>query len=73
MWDTELLQIRGLCGQVKISTQHPEVLALACEHFLEKNEHEVEVLLKETLEGHQRGIMGTMSVEVCISHSLSLR
>ncbi|KAK4302653.1 hypothetical protein Pmani_025268 [Petrolisthes manimaculis] len=56
------IKVTGV-AQVKISTQHPEVLALACEHFLEKTEHQVEQLLTSTLEGHQRGIMGTMSVE----------
>lgn len=50
--------------QVKISTQHPEVLAAACEHFLSKKQREIESLVTETLEGHQRGIMGTMTVEV---------
>ena len=49
---------------MKISTQHPEVLAAACEHFLDKNEHQIETLVTATLEGHQRGIMGTMTVEV---------
>ena len=50
--------------QVKISTQHPEVLASACENFLKKEQHQLESLITETLEGHQRGIMGSMTVEV---------
>uniref|UniRef100_A0A0P4VXU6 Band 7 domain-containing protein n=1 Tax=Scylla olivacea TaxID=85551 RepID=A0A0P4VXU6_SCYOL len=56
------LKVSGV-AQVKISTQHPEVLAAACEHFLDKNGSQIESLITATLEGHQRGIMGTMTVE----------
>lgn len=56
------LKVTGV-AQVKISTQHPEVLAAACEHFLNKKQAKIESLITETLEGHQRGIMGTMTVE----------
>ncbi|XP_071532817.1 flotillin-1-like [Panulirus ornatus] len=56
------LKVNGV-AQIKISTQHPDVLALACEHFLHKRQSEIEALITATLEGHQRGIMGTMTVE----------
>ncbi|XP_069168780.1 flotillin-1 isoform X2 [Procambarus clarkii] len=56
------LNVTGV-AQVKISTQHPDMLALACEHFLEKDQQEIAALITATLEGHQRGIMGTMTVE----------
>ncbi|KAG0721123.1 Flotillin-1 [Chionoecetes opilio] len=56
------LKVTGV-AQVKISTQHPDVLAAACENFLGKKERQIEALVTDTLEGHQRGIMGTMTVE----------
>ncbi|KAG7171642.1 Flotillin-1-like 1 [Homarus americanus] len=56
------LKVTGV-AQVKISTQHPDVLAVACEHFLNKKQEEIHALITATLEGHQRGIMGTMTVE----------
>lgn len=37
----------------------------ACEQFLGKTEEEMKSIAKETLEGHQRAMMGTMTVEVC--------
>lgn len=40
------------------------MLHTACELFLGKNENEIEKVAKETLEGHQRAIMGNMTVEV---------
>lgn len=52
--------------QVKIQGQNAEMLRAACEQFLGKKETDVMHIAKETLEGHQRAIMGTMSVEVCI-------
>lgn len=56
------LKVSGV-AQVKISTQHPDVLAAACEHFLDMKERQIESLVTATLEGHQRGIMGSMTVE----------
>ena len=35
----------------------------ACEQFLGKNEDEITQVALETLEGHQRAIMGSMTVE----------
>lgn len=40
------------------------MLLAACEQFLGKAESEIQMIALETLEGHQRAIMGSMSVEV---------
>ena len=40
------------------------MLAAACELFLGKSENEIRKVAQETLEGHQRAIMGNMTVEV---------
>lgn len=50
---------------MKIQGQNAEMLRAACEQFLGKRETDVMHIARETLEGHQRAIMGTMSVEVC--------
>lgn len=50
-------------AQVKISTQHPDILERACENFLKKSQQQIVTLITATLEGHQRAILGTMSVE----------
>ena len=39
------------------------MLATACEQFLGKTEDEIRDIAKETLEAHQRAIMGNMTVE----------
>nr|XP_027236223.1 flotillin-1-like [Penaeus vannamei] len=56
------LTVSGV-AQVKVSTQHPDILERACEHFLRKSTVQIEALVTATLEGHQRAILGTMSVE----------
>ncbi|KAL5011622.1 hypothetical protein ScPMuIL_010173 [Solemya velum] len=50
-------------AQVKIQGQNQEMLAAACELFLGKHEREICNVAQETLEGHQRAIMGNMTVE----------
>ena len=50
--------------QVKIQGQNEEMLLAACEQFLSKNEEQIQQVALETLEGHQRAIMGSMTVEV---------
>ncbi|XP_045206401.1 flotillin-1-like isoform X3 [Mercenaria mercenaria] len=50
-------------AQVKVQGQSQEMLASACELFLGKSENEVRKVAQETLEGHQRAIMGNMTVE----------
>lgn len=49
--------------KVKIQGQNNEMLRAACEQFLGKRDGEIMHIARETLEGHQRAIMGTMSVE----------
>ena len=40
------------------------MLQAACQQFLGKTEDEIRKIAQETLEGHQRAIMGNMTVEV---------
>ena len=42
-----------------------EMLQAACQQFLGKREDDIRKIALETLEGHQRAIMGNMTVEVC--------
>ena len=42
------------------------MLSTACEQFLGKTEDEIHNIALVTLEGHQRAIMGSMTVEVLI-------
>merc|ERR1719297_68563 len=49
--------------QVKIQGQNEEMLLAACEQFLSKTEEQIQQVALETLEGHQRAIMGSMTVE----------
>lgn len=49
-------------AQVKIST-NDGLLQTACQIFLDKGESEIQNICQETLEGHQRAIMGNMTVE----------
>nr|CUU99505.1 hypothetical transcript [Hymenolepis microstoma] len=50
-------------AQVKIQGANSEMLSAACEQFLGKSEREIQEIAKLTLEGHQRAIMGNMTVE----------
>ncbi|KAL5104582.1 Flotillin-1 [Taenia crassiceps] len=50
-------------AQVKIQSANSDMLSAACEQFLGKSEREIQEIAKETLEGHQRAIMGNMTVE----------
>jgi len=40
------------------------MLQAACQQFLGKREEDIRKIALETLEGHQRAIMGNMTVEV---------
>ncbi|XP_044139739.1 flotillin-2 isoform X1 [Bufo gargarizans] len=55
------LTVTGV-AQVKIMTDR-ELLAVACEQFLGKNVHEIKNVVLQTLEGHLRSILGTLTVE----------
>ncbi|GFV47936.1 hypothetical protein TNCV_3044081 [Trichonephila clavipes] len=56
------ISVTGI-AQVKIQGQNMEMLRSACEQFLGKTTKQIMNIAKETLEGHQRAIMCTMSVE----------
>ncbi len=58
------LSIELGCLQVKVQGQNQEMLAAACQQFLGKSEAQIQNVALETLEGHQRAIMGLMTVEV---------
>jgi len=55
------LTVTGV-AQVKVIT-NKELLATACEQFLGKSVGDVESILLQTLEGHLRAILGTLTVE----------
>ncbi|XP_072286478.1 flotillin-2 isoform X1 [Pyxicephalus adspersus] len=55
------LTVTGV-AQVKIMTER-ELLAVACEQFLGKNAMEIKNVVLQTLEGHLRSILGTLTVE----------
>jgi hypothetical protein len=60
--------------QVKIKSTNQEMLLAACQMFMGKPEDEIMMIAGETLEGHQRAIMGNMTVEVsmvCFYEQLS--
>ncbi|ESP01701.1 hypothetical protein LOTGIDRAFT_200105 [Lottia gigantea] len=56
------ISVTGI-AQVRIQGSNDEMLRAACELFLGKTEHEIQTIAKETLEGHQRAMMGNMTVE----------
>ncbi|KAJ3590581.1 hypothetical protein NHX12_008531 [Muraenolepis orangiensis] len=49
-------------AQVKVMTDH-DLLAIACEQFLGKTVTEIKAVILQTLEGHLRSILGTLTVE----------
>lgn len=50
-------------AQVKINGSNDEMLRAAAEQFGSKSSEEITFVARETLEGHQRAIMGNMTVE----------
>ena len=48
------------------------MLASACQQFMGKTEHDIMRIAMETLEGHQRAIMGNMTVEVNIPSNVTV-
>lgn len=50
-------------AQVKIQGGNKKILQSACELFLGKSEDDIKKVARETLEGHQRAILGQMTVE----------
>lgn len=55
------LTVTGV-AQVKVITEE-ELLPIACEQFLGKSRREIENTILQTLEGHLRAILGTLTVE----------
>uniref|UniRef100_UPI00398EFABE flotillin-2-like isoform X1 n=2 Tax=Pristiophorus japonicus TaxID=55135 RepID=UPI00398EFABE len=55
------LTVTGV-AQVKVMTEM-ELLAVACEQFLGKSVQETKSVVLQTLEGHLRSILGTLTVE----------
>ncbi|XP_072028912.1 flotillin-2-like isoform X2 [Amphiura filiformis] len=55
------LTVTGV-AQIKVMTE-PELLATACEQFLGRSVREIEEIVLQTLEGHLRAILGTLTVE----------
>ena len=56
------ISVTGI-AQVKVQGQNEDMLLAACEQFLGKSESEIQHVALVTLEGHQRAIMGSMTVE----------
>ncbi|XP_050395081.1 flotillin-1 isoform X2 [Patella vulgata] len=56
------ISVTGI-AQVRIQGSNDEMLRSACELFLGKSESEIQKIAQETLEGHQRAMMGNMTVE----------
>lgn len=56
------LKVTGV-AQIKVASSHRESLERACEQFLGKSRREVVEIAKQTMAGHQRAIIGSMTVE----------
>lgn len=56
------ISVTGI-AQVKVQGGNDKLLQAACELFLGKSEKDIRKVAQETLEGHQRAIMGNMTVE----------
>ena len=52
-----------LLFQVKITSHNEEMLRAAVEQFIDKDYTDIEAIATETLEGHQRAMMGNMTVD----------
>jgi len=50
-------------AQVKVQGQNEDMLAAACQQFLGMELDQIDHVAQETLEGHQRAIMGQLTVE----------
>lgn len=56
------LSVTGI-AQVKITSNNEEMLRSAVEQFVDKSDQEIQDIARATLEGHQRAIMGAMTVD----------
>ena len=58
------IRIYNFCYfQVKITSHNEEMLRAAVEQFIDKDYKDIEAIATETLEGHQRAMMGNMTVD----------
>ena len=48
---------------MKITSNNEEMLRSAVEQFVDKTDKEIQEIAKATLEGHQRAIMGALTVD----------
>ncbi len=48
---------------MKITSNNEEMLRAAIEQFVDKSDQTIREVAMETLEGHQRAIMGSMTVD----------
>lgn len=56
------ISVTGI-AQVKVESKQTEMLHHACQQFLGMSDAQIKSIILQTLEGHQRAIMGTMTVE----------
>ena len=56
------LSVTGI-AQVKIASNNDEMLRSAVEQFIDKTDREIRAVATATLEGHQRAIMGALTVD----------
>jgi len=56
------LSVTGI-AQVKITSNNEDMLRSACEQFADKKVGDIQDIARATLEGHQRAIIGHMSVD----------
>lgn len=56
------ISVTGI-AQIKIQGLNGDLLRAACEQFLGKSEDDIKNVARMTLEGHQRAIMASMTVE----------
>ena len=56
------LSVTGI-AQVKITSSNEEMLRAAVEQFIDKTDKEIRDIARATLEGHQRAIMGALTVD----------
>jgi len=56
------LSVTGI-AQVKIASNNDEMLRSAVEQFIDKTDKEIRAVATATLEGHQRAIMGALTVD----------
>ena len=59
-------------GVAQVKVMQGDLLATACEQFLGKTIGEIENVILQTLEGHLRAILGTLTVEEIYKGSVGI-